>query len=89
MIFTLRLRILILAILSSLFTTFLTFSQETQTIQHPKTKENLKLYPTTLDHFPDIPSPFITEDGIEIVVAFTKNKKYALIPVTVENGKPI
>lgn len=46
-------------------------------------------YPATLDTRPDIPSPHTTLDGIEVVTAFMKNGKYALIPVTVENGKPL
>jgi len=46
-------------------------------------------YPKTLSARPDITSPFTTEDGIEIVVALLKNGKYALIPVTVENGEPL
>jgi hypothetical protein len=44
-------------------------------------------YPQTLDTAPDIPSPYSTKDGIEVVTAVTKDKKYALIPVTVENGR--
>jgi hypothetical protein len=38
---------------------------------------------------PDIPSPFATHDGREILLVFTKDKKYALISVTVENGNPL
>ncbi len=48
-----------------------------------------ELYPNILDKLPDIPSPFTAEDGTEIVIAFLKDKKYALIPVTVENGEPL
>jgi hypothetical protein len=46
-------------------------------------------YPATLDTKPDIPSPHTTLDGIEVVTAFTKDGKYAIVPVTVENGKPL
>lgn len=46
-------------------------------------------YPATLDIKPNIPSPHTTLDAVEIVTAFTKDGKYALIPVTVENGKPL
>jgi HEAT repeat protein len=61
--------------------------------KHPKKiycgqKEYL-CYPATLDTKPDIPSPHTTLDSIEVVTAFTKDGKYALIPVTVENGKPL
>jgi hypothetical protein len=51
-------------------------------------KENL-CYPATLDTKPDISSPHTTLDAVEIVTAFMKDGKYALIPVTVENGKPL
>ena len=46
-------------------------------------------YPATLDAKPDIPSPHTTLDGIEVVTAFTKDEKYVIVPVTVENGKPL
>jgi len=64
------------------------YSQETNPTQMSAEQEKYILYPGTVDALPDIPSPHITEDGMEIVVAFTKDKKYALIPVTVENGRP-
>jgi hypothetical protein len=53
-----------------------------QPIPHP-------LYPSLLDDPPDIPSPYLTEDGTEILTAVLKDGKYALIPVTVENGTPL
>jgi len=46
-------------------------------------------YPATLDTRPDIPSPHTTLDAVEVVTAFTKDGKYALIPATIENGKPL
>jgi len=46
-------------------------------------------YPATLDSKPDIPSPHITLDAVEVVTAFTKDGKYALVPATIENGKPL
>ncbi|MGB2865201.1 MAG: HEAT repeat domain-containing protein, partial [Sedimentisphaerales bacterium] len=46
-------------------------------------------YPATLDTKPDIPSPHTTLDAVEVVTAFTKNGKYVLVPVTVENGKSL
>lgn len=46
-------------------------------------------YPETLDSMPDIPSPYTTTNGVDTVTAYTKNGKYALIPVTVENGEPL
>lgn len=35
---------------------------------------------------PNIPSPYKMPDGTEVIVAFTKENEYAVIPVTVENG---
>ena len=81
--------LLLLALLASISTSSLISSQEAQTIRHPKTKEELKLYPHTYDQCPELPSPCTMEDGTEIVVAFTKDEKYVLIPVTVDNGKPL
>jgi hypothetical protein len=52
-------------------------------------KKVYSCYPATLETKPDIPSPHTTLDRDEIVTAFTKDGKYALIPVTVENGKPL
>lgn len=46
-------------------------------------------YPEMLNTKPDIPSPHTMPDGTEIVTAFMKNGKYALIMVTVENGKTL
>jgi HEAT repeat protein len=46
-------------------------------------------YPATLETRPDIPSPHTTLDATQVVTAFMKDGKYALIPVTVENGKPL
>jgi len=46
-------------------------------------------YPATLDSKPDIPSPHTTSDAVEVVTVFMKDGKYALIPVTIENGKPL
>ncbi len=49
----------------------------------------LLLYPETFVVRPDLPSPFETVDGREFVVAHTKGGKYAVLPVTVENGAPL
>jgi len=40
-------------------------------------------YPATLDTSPDIPSPHTTLDATEVVTAFTKDGKYALVPATI------
>jgi hypothetical protein len=47
------------------------------------------LYPDELDNRPTIPSPYFTKEGKDILTAILKNGKYVLIPVTVENGKPL
>jgi hypothetical protein len=47
------------------------------------------LYPKTFDQAPDIPSPFTTEEGMELLLCLTTREQYALIPVTVENGNPL
>ena len=64
-------------------------SQEKQIKQHTQTKESLKFYPYTYDQCPELPSPCTMEDGTEIVMAFTKDNKCMLIPVTVEKGEPL
>lgn len=48
-----------------------------------------KIYPQVNDTKPNLPSPFITSDGKEFVVAVTKEKKYAIIPVTLGNDREI
>ena len=47
------------------------------------------LYPALLDRPPDVPSPFTAEGGMEIVICFTNDGRYCLIPVTIENGRPL
>jgi len=48
-----------------------------------------RLYPNALDERPAIPSPYVTEEGTEILTAILKGGKHVLVPVTVENGKPL
>ncbi len=81
--------VLLIALLASISTPSFTSSQETQAIRHPKTKEELQLFPNTYERFPELPSPYTLKDGTEIVVAFTQDEKWVLIPVTIENGKPL
>lgn len=87
--FIFRSRILILVLLSSLFILGLIFSQENELLQVSHKGKTYFLHPKTYAELPDIPSPYTTEEGMEIVVAFTEDKKYTLIPVTVENGEPM
>ncbi len=51
-------------------------------------QKTYSLYPEQLDTMPPIPSPFASHDGMEVIVAVTRNDKFVLIPVTVENGDP-
>ncbi|MCB2230324.1 hypothetical protein KQH82_06390 [bacterium] len=44
------------------------------------------LYPAVLSDKPDIPSPVTAVDGAEYVVCLTRDGKYTIIPVAVENG---
>lgn len=62
------------------------YSQETDTSYITYNNQALPLYPITIAELPDIPSPFISDDGVEVLIAFTKDKKFLLFPVTIENG---
>lgn len=84
-----RLQTIFFLFVSLIWITESTYSQETKPTQISYNQKIYNLYPAVLDQMPNIPSPFTTEHGMEIVVAFTKNEKYALIPVTVENGDPL
>lgn len=44
-----------------------------------------EIYPKVNDDKPNLPSPFINNEGREFVIAVTKEKKYAIIPVTLSN----
>jgi len=48
-----------------------------------------EMYPEELETLPEFGSPCTTKDGEEIVIIVTEDKKYMLIPVTVENGEPL
>ncbi|MFC1633326.1 hypothetical protein ACFL5Z_00680 [Planctomycetota bacterium] len=47
------------------------------------------LYPNVLDKRSIFPSPYATEEETEILTAILKNGKYVLMPVTIENGRPL
>jgi len=64
-------------------------SQQPQVKQYPQTKEYLKFFPHTYDQCPELPSPYTTKGGIEIVVAHTKDNQFTLIPVTVKKGESL
>jgi len=61
---------------------------ETDTV-YTSQLEKFPIYPQYLDKRPDLPSPFISENGNEFVIAFTKFGKYAIIPVTLGNDRDI
>lgn len=61
----------------------------TDTMHITYSKRQYALYPELLDELPDIPSPYTTKDGMEIVTCLTLDGRYSLIPVTVENGEPL
>ncbi|MDX9773139.1 MAG: hypothetical protein RBT02_06925 [Bacteroidales bacterium] len=50
---------------------------------------DVKLYPYCYESRPEIASPVFINDSVEVVLVVTKENKYALVPVTVENGKPL
>lgn len=47
------------------------------------------IYPQVVDHRPDLPSPFMSKDGEEYVIAVTREEKYAIIKVTLSNDREI
>jgi hypothetical protein len=51
--------------------------------------DELKIYPATYDSMPRIESPSNLNDSMEIILVKTKKNQYGLLPVTVENGKPL
>ena len=64
-------------------------SREPRVEQFRYNGEIYHCYPDTLAAKPNMPSPYRTRDGAEIVLACTRNGDYVLIPVTVENGAPL
>lgn len=59
----------------------------TQNNNTSKNKE-LKFYPQSFKDLPDIPSPCTLKNGIDVIVAHTKDNEFTIIPVTAENGEP-
>lgn len=49
----------------------------------------VKIYPDLYDGPPDIDSPSVINDTVEVIVVETKNNKYGVVPVTMENGEPL
>lgn len=50
--------------------------------------KKIHFYPQSFKELPDIKSPGTLKNGIEVIVAHTKNNEFTIIPVTVENGEP-
>lgn len=52
----------------------------------PRTQKSRgrRVFPALLDRLPFGPSPFTTPDGVEWVTVFTRDNKYALVPVTLD-----
>ena len=67
----------------------LSLCQETKHNQISYNHKTYDLYPKTYAKLPEIPSPMMTKDSMEIVICFTHDNRYSLIPVTMENGKPL
>jgi hypothetical protein len=49
---------------------------------------NYRAYQYTYDIKPALPSPFLSDGNREVVMLKTKDNKYALLDVTLENGYP-
>lgn len=84
----LKLKVLIFLWVASLLSSPTIYSQEVKSQQIHINQKTYPLYSVLIQEIPDIPSPFTTESGEEIVVGISKYGKYTLIPVTVEDGEP-
>jgi hypothetical protein len=51
--------------------------------------QDFKLYPFLYNSKPEVHSPYTIADTIEAIIVITKENKYGIVPVTVENGKPL
>jgi hypothetical protein len=61
----------------------LAYPQDVRTVRHPKTHEEFPIYPQTLGRNPGFPSPFLAEDGTDIITVIFRGGKFGLAPVTV------
>jgi len=84
----LRLKLLI-AFWSFLMVPILLYCQETTYNKIIYNHNTYDLYPKTFSELPEIPSPMKANNGMEIVICFTHDNRYCLIPVTHENGEPL
>ncbi len=65
------------------------FCQESWADQITYEGQAYPLFPETIAEAPQIPSPLVMEDGTEILTGFTRDGRWFLVPVTVENGEPL
>ena len=84
---TLKFKSIITLFFSLLFIAPGLYPQETKSRKITYNQVSYPLYPHTLDEYPSIPSPWITEDGTEIIIGITEEKQYTLIPVTLVDEK--
>lgn len=82
------LKILVLSC-AFIFSFYIAQSQVSAGEKNPALFNDLKFYPFVYDTKPDIPSPFTISGNIETVLIVTKEGKYGIVPVTVENGEPL
>ena len=75
--------------LSILMIPVYSFCQEIASNQNTYNHIKYPLYPHLLDELPEISSPLMIKDCTEIVICFTHDNKYSLVPVIIENGKPL
>jgi hypothetical protein len=47
------------------------------------------LYPHLYDSTPEISSPHIMHNNVEMILVVTESNQYGIVPVTMENGKPL
>jgi hypothetical protein len=78
--------LLLLAVPFCVFSTVILMASHGAETRQLFQTEEVRFYPHTYDQCPDLPSPYALEDGTEILLAITKDKKFTLIPVTVEKG---
>lgn len=80
---------LIKVFLSILMIPVYSFCQEIESNHITSNHNKYPLYPHLLDELPEIPSPLYIQENVEIVICFSKDNKYYLVPVAIENGKPL
>ena len=65
------------------------FCQEIESNQITYNQNTYSIYPNLLEEIPAIPSPLRIKNNTIFVISLTHNDKYSIVPVTVENGKPL